>query len=426
METGYLYVVNRRSGRAAILMAGKLSMTASQGLILVILARLGGAVDVGLYTLALAIVSPVFLLSHMRMQDVIATHPRNAEVWAAHARILLATGLIALVVAVGLSLVWPTPDLWKVVLPLTVTKAAESVVFTCHGYWQSQGRVFRIAASNMVRATSALATVGLGTWLWGLAAGVSFMALAALSQLFVWELRQVPSLREAGSPRTLLRLLRGVAPLGLVAMLLSLNQNVVRLIVEFHVGTAELGIFAASAYLVRTGAIAAQAIGQEGAPRIREARSKGDSHALYAAGMRSAGQALVVGAIMVVIGLWIGPEVVGSLYGDQFRPNLALLVIILLAGVPLFGSTALSVTTVASGRHRSYVAVVSIGLIVTAVAALALTPGWGLIGAAVAWAAGEFVKFGLMVALLRRDSRSPDVGLSRVDVEASLDAWQDE
>ena len=46
----------RGLGRASILMVGKLSMTASQGLILVVLARLEGAAAVGLYTLALAIV----------------------------------------------------------------------------------------------------------------------------------------------------------------------------------------------------------------------------------------------------------------------------------------------------------------------------------------------------------------------------------
>lgn len=426
-------MVKRRSGRAAVLIIGKLSMTLAQGLILVVLARLEGAAVVGLYTLGLAIVSPIFLMSHMRMQDVIATHPDNASVWAAHARLLLLTGMAAFTVAGAISIIWPTRGLWEIVIPLSLTKAVESVVFTCHGYWQSQGRVFRIAASNAVRAFAALATITLGTWLSGVVLGVALMAGVATAQLLLWELRQVPSLRSPGTRGELWRLLGTVAPLGLVAMLLSLNQNVVRMIVEFHVGTAELGIFAASAYLVRTGAIAAQAIGQEGAPRIRAARASGDAHGLYVAGLRSAGLALAIGVILLLLGVWVGPDVVALLYGDHFRPSQLLLAMILLAGVPLFGSTALSVTTVASGRHRAYVGVVSASLVATALAALILTPAWGLIGAAGAWAFGETLKFVLIVWLLRgsaKQATSSSLGEEPerlvTEVETTLDAWQKE
>ena len=367
-------------------------------------------------------------MAHMRMQDVIATHPDAHGVWASHARMLLITGSAALLVAVTISLIWPTPGLWKVVLPLSVAKGVESVVFTCHGYWQAQGRVFRIAASNLVRAISASVMVSVGTLMSGMVLGVVLMAGAALIQLMLWELRQVPAMRVQGTSRDLLRRFGSLAPLGLVAMLLSLNQNIVRLIVEFHVGTAELGIFAASAYLVRTGAIAAQAIGQEGAPRVRAARANNDFRALYLAGVRSAVSAGGIGIVLLVFGSVFGPDVVAALYGKQFRPTEGLLLLILLAGIPLFGSTALSVTTVAVGRHGTYVAVVLASLLATMAAALALTPAWGLLGAAGAWAIGEALKLVLLLRLLRHSARQMTSGVSDAALapETSLNTGQDE
>src|SRR5699024_9003467 len=72
-----------RSGTSTLL-AGKVAMTLAHGLVLIVLGRAEGAAGVGLYTLALAIVSPIFLFGHLRLQDRVATDPLGAQRWRAY------------------------------------------------------------------------------------------------------------------------------------------------------------------------------------------------------------------------------------------------------------------------------------------------------------------------------------------------------
>ena len=389
-----------RSGPAQLLI-GKIALIVSQGLILLVFARLEGAATVGRYTLALAIVSPVFLMAHLRMQDVMASHPRVGDVWAAHVRILVITSSVALGLTALIAVAWPSLDLWQFVLPVAAAKWIESLVFTAHGYWQSQGAYGRVATSTIVRSVAACLSVGVGTWLVGAVFGLALMAAVSALLILVIERPAVPSVFGPYGEEPWFRLAFSLAPLGVVAMLLSLNQHVVRVVIGAHVGTAALGVFAVTAYLVRTGTIVARAIGQGDAHTLRAARIAGNRDTIYRLGLRSTAYGVAFGVAIVAVGLLIGPPFIALLFGPEFRPTRLLIGLVLAAGVPLYGTTALSMYTVALGQHRKYVAVVCVSLAVTAAAAAVLTPLHGLNGAAVGWLVGETVKLLLMVALLR-------------------------
>lgn len=383
-----------------LLVAGKVALAISQGLILVVIARLEGATAVGVYTLALAVVSPIFLFAHLRLQDVIATDDDPAAGWSLHIQLAALSGLVGVLVATGIGLVWPRSDLWLIMLPLAWAKLAESLVFACQGYWRSNGLFALVARSNIARAVLAVLGVALGTYFGGLVWGVTGMAILWTLILFV-ELRRVPRIWAGTHFGDITWRWWHLVPLGLVAMLLSLNQSVVRLAVDVHVGTQQLGIFAATAYIVRIGAIVAQAISESGAPALRKAGRAGDVRASYRLALRSGLRAAALGVLLLVLVILVGPAFMPLLFGAEFRPSRVLMGIVSLAGVPLFASTGLALTTVSTGRHRGYLIAVTISLIVTAGGTLALTPHWGMVGAAAGWAAGEFAKLGLMLVNLR-------------------------
>ena len=56
---------------------GKLIYTASRGILLIIIAKLGTSVMVGQYALAVAITSPAFLLADLNLRAVFATDTRT-------------------------------------------------------------------------------------------------------------------------------------------------------------------------------------------------------------------------------------------------------------------------------------------------------------------------------------------------------------
>ncbi len=389
-----------RSG-TAVLALGKGAMTLGQGVVLVLVARGLGAEQVGLYTLALAVVSPVFLFAQMRTQDVLATAADPTARWPAQARLLLGTTLGAVVVSVAVAVVWPRVGLWQVVLPLAVAKVAETYLFALQGIWQAESRFSRVAWTTVSRSVSSVVAMGTGVAVGSLWVGVALTAAVWLVQVAVRDLPTAPLRGEVPVGRVeVARLWWEMAPLGVVGMLVSLNQSVVRVALDASVGLAALGVFATTAYLVRSGSVLAQAIGGAAAPRLRAAHGLPGARRGVAA--RNAVRGLAVGVVLWVVGVAVGPLVLPLLFGPEMDPGRAVLAAVLAAGPPLFASTAIATSAVSTGNHGSYATAVLVSLIVTAAAAVALVPPFGLVGGGLAWAAGEAAKSVLLWRVVAR------------------------
>ncbi len=385
----------------SVLALGKGAMTVGQGVVLVLIARGLGAEQVGLYTLALAVVSPVFLFAQMRAQDVLATVADPSQQWPAQARLLLATSLGAVVVSLGVSLLWPRDGLWQVVLALAAAKVAESFLFALQGIWLAESRFSRVAWTTASRSVTSVLAMAVGVAVGSLWVGVALTAVLWVAQVAV---RDLPTV-SLGSPvpvrrRDLTQLWWQLAPLGVVGMLVSLNQTVVRVALDASVGLAALGVFASTAYVVRSGSVVAQAIGGAAAPRLRAGVGRAGVRRRVAVG--SAVRGLAVGVLLWAAGVAGGPTLLGWLFGPEIEPSRAVLAAVLAAGPPLFASTALATSTVSTGEHRSYAWAVGASLLVTAVAAVVLVPALGLVGGGLAWAVGEGVKAMLLWRVVAR------------------------
>lgn len=381
----------RRLGTpAGLLFIGKIAMTGSQGLILVILGRLLGAEAVGTYTLALALVSPVFLLAHMRTQDVIGVDKRAAERWTEHFVAVVIVGALAAGICVIGGFAFAKKDLGAVVAGLTVVKGVQSLVFTCHGLWLGEGKFSAVTKSNLIRSVALLVALAAGSLYGGLVAGVAAMAIASVLILLGLEIRATPSLlMRQVSVRSQLILIRTLLPLGMVAFVISANQAVVRFMVEGSAGVAALGVFAATAYLVRLGSVAAQSVGASLSPQLRRARLSHDAADFLRISKRAALSGAGVGLLLLLLGSLFGPRFITLIYGPEFQPSRQLVALVFIAGIPLFASTALAVPAVAVGNNRRLLGAAVGGFVATCLAAVVLIPSFGLSGGALAWAFGE-------------------------------------
>jgi glycosyltransferase involved in cell wall biosynthesis len=227
-----------------------------------------------------------------------------------------------------------------------LAKAFESISDIFYGLLQQYERMDRIALSMMIKGPLSLATLGAAIYLSGdLLLGVCGLAAAWLLLLLVYDARNGASLLKVASrakhpavdfrsalarrlqlswrPRVLVTLTLLALPVGIVMALVSFNTNIPLYFIEHHLGTWDLGIFAAVGYPLAAGTTVVNALGQSAAPTL--ARYYADSD--YRAFSSLIGKLRVPGQIGACVerhirkqGRPYGVEVVGDPY-DTFAPK---------------------------------------------------------------------------------------------------------
>jgi O-antigen/teichoic acid export membrane protein len=396
----------RRS--AAWALAGNAVYAGTQWLALVALARLGSPATVGQFALGMAICAPVMLLSSLQLRSVLATDARDEHAWPDYLGLRVLTTALALLALAAIAGLGYGGDTAHVIALAGVAKAIEGVSDLYYGLLQKHERMDVMARSLILRGL-----LGLGALVAGLALGGDVrVAVAGMAGAWavVLAVHDVPAaaaavrsgthgrlsgrlsepLAGAHAPRwrrtALVALVRLALPLGVTTMFLSLQQNIPRYVVEHHLGEAALGIFAAMAYVQVAGEIAIRALGQTAMPRLARHWAAGERAAFDALLLRLLALGAALGAAAVALAAVAGELVLDVLFGAAYAAEAAVFTwVMVAAALTWLGSLlgyAASATRAFARFTAPYAAVTAVALI----AAVALVPRHGLMGAA--WALG--------------------------------------
>jgi hypothetical protein len=175
------------------------------------------------------------------------------------------------------------PETAAIVIVIGMAKAIEAVSDIYHGLYQFHERLDYMAKSLMLGGLLALLLLAAvlvvsGSVLWA-AAGLVVAQAARLAAYNVPSARSVlrragiasgPAIRASLMPHWDAGLLWQLAlltlPLGVMALLQSLNTNIPRFFIERDLGPHALGIFAALAYVMVAGTTIVRALGQAASP----------------------------------------------------------------------------------------------------------------------------------------------------------------
>ena len=269
------------SSNFAWTLVGNIVFSASQWAVIVALAQLGDAAAVGQFALAVAIVSPVMLLAGCALRTVQATDTRTHFALGDY----LGLRMVALVAALAVvaMIAWFgnfAPLMCAVVVTVGVVKAIESLSDLLHGALQQREQMDTIGKSLLLRGVLAsllaVAAVYGARQSWpdamSLAAAIA-VGVASVAALLFCDMRWA---RQGGSTKLIPRFdpatLAGLAwltlPLGFTVLLSSLTANLPRYVIEHVHSEAELGIFAALAYLALLGNLVATALANAALPRL--------------------------------------------------------------------------------------------------------------------------------------------------------------
>jgi O-antigen/teichoic acid export membrane protein len=379
-------------GDAGTMGLGQGIYAACQWGILIMLARIGGPEMVGRFALALALTAPVMLFSNLALRAALVTDVRGEHPPGRYLALRLATTALA-TATIGLALLVIGYDRSTALLILAVAlaKGCENLSDILQGIAQSHERFDLIARSMSARGLLGLLAMAAGIALTGeVVGGVLALALAWALVLTLYDWPMTAAWRrasaDAGPPRAWLGLAWSVLPLGAAVLLISLNGNLPRYVIADWFGEAELGMFAAMAYIVVPGSMLINVLGQAASPRLARAASGHDRRGYLDLMAKMLLTGLLLGLCGLVIASLLHREIIWLLYGDQFTARSSLLVWVMLAGLMTYLTSCLGFGLTALRLFR--IAPLTYGFACAANLTMCwlFAPTLGLFGVVLAWA----------------------------------------
>lgn len=381
-------------------------------LMTIVLAKLGSPEHVGQFALGLATTAPVFMFATLRLRDVQATDTKQEFHFEDYFALRLTTTALSLLVVAGIVAVSGFQgETALVILATAASKASEAISDAFYGLFMQQERLDRIAKSMMVKAPLALAGLTLAFYLTGSVFWAVMGIVAARVVIMLgYDLRNaVVSLNPSAEPfsrvvpkeyprprwnaKTLVRLTRLTLPLGFMTMLISFNSNIPRYFIEGHLGSYQLGIFAAIAAFQKAAPTLVQALGRSASPRLAKYYAGNNGRAFRKLALRLIGIGILLGTGGVLVALVAGRQILTLFYRPEYAlPGLFALLMVA-AGIDYVATMVLFVIT--SARYFSVQ--LPLQILTTGTVALAcfwLIPAYGLPGAATALISGNVVRVG--------------------------------
>jgi O-antigen/teichoic acid export membrane protein len=385
---------------------GNVVYAACQWGMLVALARLSTPEVVGDFAFALALTAPIVIFAMLNMRAAQATDQRGEFAFADYVALrVLCLSLASLAIAGVLVFGgFDRTTVW-VVSFVALAKICDALSDVVYGLLQQREWMRRIAVSRILQGTLQLAGLVLvlragGGIVAATAAMAAFSLAVTLSYdlASVWRVRRTLRGERAAAwalrPQTLRKLFVLSLPLGIAAVLDSLNANLPRYALDAQGGRTALGYYAAIAYFLVGQGTVVIALADVARPRLARAFLGGDSlRSFLDLTLRLSVAAAGMGAIGLLVAGTCGERVLRLLYGEAYAGQAALFAWMMAVAVP-WNVAGIATTALAAARSFRAVSLCFVAMTAaTALGAAALVPRYGTIGAA--WALG----IGMLVRL---------------------------
>ena len=370
---------------------------------LVVIARFTTPESVGTFALALAVVTPIFILANLQLRalqatDALSEHPASSYVW-----LRLGTSTVAILTVAAVTWLAGFSEASRhVIWIITAAKTVESISDVLYGRFQQLERMDWVSRSLMLRGVSMLVFVFAAAAYSGQLIPAT-VAIAA-SNLLVLILHDAVVVQRIDVPRhrlgthslailpSLIGLMRAGLPLGLAMMISSANSSLPRILIERMIGERELGVFAAIAYFVVAGGTLVSALGQASSPRLSQYLSRSDVGSARQLLARLMLIAAMIGGLGVALAASAGPLILSTTYGDEYAAGNALFVWIMVYGAVTYVASILGFGMTAARVFLPQLPIAVSAVVVTGVMCVILIPRYGATGAALALLASAVVR----------------------------------
>jgi O-antigen/teichoic acid export membrane protein len=391
---------------------------------LVALAKLSSPVIVGQYALGVAIATPVTSLTGLQMRPVIASDVKQTYKFGEYLGFRLASTALAMLIILAIPLILHSGAMMTILtFVIGLALAIENISDIYYARLQYIDRMDRIAKSQILRAPLSLLVLCFGVYFTGkLTWAVALTVLVRAAVLLGYDRRvQTHScepldadspislsafeqlketLRPRWEPRKMARILWLALPLGIVAMLVNLNVNMPRYFIQWKLGSRELGIYSALAFLMSAGNLLVSALAQSVFVPLARFYAQGRRRAFTFLLLKLLGIGTVLGAGGIFVAWIAGPKLLAIIYRPEYAAESRLLVwFMVVAWIGYLGQFMGSAMTSAR-LFVQQIPLFALGVLTITVGSYLLVPRMGLQGAIIASIVGLTIQLIVSAALL--------------------------
>lgn len=399
------------------MLRGNVIYIACQWGMVVAIAKAGKPEMLGVFTLASAIATPLFMLLNLQLRGVQVTDVNGDHSFREYLTVRFATTVLALSVVAAIALSQYDLETSLVICLVGMFKASESIGDIYYGSLQRNERMDRIAKSMMIKGGVALAVFVAalyftGSIVWA-TCGIAFTSLGVLLSYDLPSVALVSgtstSNRAVGTRQRVsnaARLAWIALPLGVVMGLVSFNLSLPRYFIAHFLGEHELGLFAAIAYILAGSSTVVEALGQAVTPRLANYYAAADTAAYRKTVVGLMAMGAFLGGSGVAAAYFWGPTILRVLYSANYAARADVFVLLMLATPALFTATFLCYAMTAARYFRAQLPIFLATTVMTGIGCATLLPRYGLHGVAIAILCSALVQWAGSAAVVLYAYRS--------------------
>lgn len=384
------------------MLSGNVVYSACQWGIILALAKLGSAEQVGMYALGMAVCAPIVLFANLQLRTLLASDVRDEFRFGHYLAFRFGSLLLAFLILLGVA-VWSAPDAMRrgAIVLVGFAQVLEYVSDLYYGLMQKCDRMDRLSRSLMVKGPLALTALCVTMYFTrNVLLAVGALVLGRLCVLLSWDARlgyarkawHGLSARLEWNSAVMTRLFRLALPLGIISMLAALTSNIPRYFIEGHLGTRDLGIYSAIASLLTAGTLFISAFGQSIMVPAARACASGDRPRYRAFVVQTMAIGAVPGIGAVLCAAFFGRFLLEHLFRPEYRDHVDVFVWLMIAGTVLFAGSGLGFIMTAARVLVPQIPLLAANCATAALASALWVPKYGLRGAAAAVLAASLVQ----------------------------------
>jgi O-antigen/teichoic acid export membrane protein len=394
---------------------------------LVILAKLTSSAILGDFSLALAISSPPILyataLRGMQASDVKEEH--SFQEYMLIRGIILVSALVLILLFCFLAQ-YPLEQT-LIVFIVAISKVFDSLSDGIYGLLQQKEQMSRISISRMIQGISQLVVMALllvttHQLIW------SVLGLAIMSGMvtILYDIRsasQILSETSSGEVRRqwlftraavfswdgIKSLAIAMIPLGLVTMLIPLQNSIPRYFLAQYCGKSELGVFSAISYLMVAGGTVVGALGNATLPRMSKFYSSGNRVAFTRLLMKTLAIVCLLGLMFVLVAAVAGRAILHLLYTAEYAQYARAFVGLAIVALLTYACSILGYSMTAIRYFKQQLTILLTVTIISLISSIYLIPRYHLMGGvftvAIFQSVQLIISLGVVYFVLRKNFR---------------------
>lgn len=378
---------------------GGIIYSLSQWFVLIILAKFGNVSMVGLYALGLSVTAPIVLMTNLQLRSIIATDVNKEFSFNLYFTLRNIMNILTVIIILLFSLLSEyNKEEFLIILLIGISKIIDSYSDLIYGKMQQNGRMDLIGSSRSIKGILTIFSMVVGLWLTGsLVISLMILNLTWLFILIFFDHKKVGNmildLKFEFKFKSLKKLFFLSFPLGVVLMFGSLNVNLPRIFLEKNTDTETLGYFASISFLIVSGSMVINSLGQALAPTLANLFYNREIVAYKKLLKKMLLFSLFVGVSGILISLLEGESILRIIYSNEYANYSEILVLCMIAGAFEFLSSVLGYSLTSMRVFNFQALLSSFNVLVCLVSVLVLIPLFGIEGAGFSLIITSFLQF---------------------------------